>query len=76
MSNNMNRRLRLRKKLLASMIGAGVVSMAALPAIGWAQTANATLQGKAPPNAQVTARNVATGSVRVTTAGSDGAYAL
>jgi len=76
MSNNMNRRLRLRKKLLASVISAGVVSIAALPAIGWAQTANATLQGKAPPGAQVTARNVATGSVRVTTAGSDGSYAL
>ncbi len=71
-----NRSLRLRKKLLVSLISAGVVSAAALPAISWAQTANATLQGKAPPGAQVTARNVATGSVRVTTAGADGSYTL
>ena len=74
--NLMNRSRRLRRKLLASLISAGVVSVAALPAVSWAQTANATLQGKAPPGAQVSARNVATGSVRVTTAGADGSYTL
>ncbi len=76
MSKHINRHLHFRKKLLASLITAGVVSAAALPAIGWAQTANATLQGKAPPGAQITARNVATGSVRVTTASADGSYTL
>jgi outer membrane receptor protein involved in Fe transport len=76
MNKQVNRHLRLRKKLLVSLISAGVVSAAALPAISWAQTANATLQGKAPPGAQITARNVATGSVRVTTASADGSYTL
>lgn len=72
----MNKPLLLRKKLLASLITAGVASTAALPTVSWAQTANATLQGKAPTGAQITARNVATGSVRVTKAAANGSYAL
>ncbi|MEO7149665.1 MAG: TonB-dependent receptor [Rhodanobacteraceae bacterium] len=72
----MNKPLLLRKKLLASLITAGVASTAAVPTVIWAQTANATLQGKAPTSSQVTARNIATGSVRVTKAGADGSYTL
>src|SRR5579875_1162154 len=72
----MNRSLTLRKKLLASLITTGIAASAAVPSISWAQTANATLQGSAPPNAQVTARNVAPGEVRVTTAAASGRYTL
>ena len=63
----MNKTLRLMKKsLLASLITGSVVTLAAAPDTLWAQTANATLRGTGPANAQVTARNVATGSVRRT----------
>jgi outer membrane receptor protein involved in Fe transport len=72
----MNKQVPLRKKLLVSLITAGVASTAVLPGIAWAQTANATLQGKAPAGAQITARNVATGAVRVTTASASGTYTL
>ncbi|MEO6968244.1 MAG: TonB-dependent receptor [Rhodanobacteraceae bacterium] len=72
----MNKPLLLRKKLLASLITAGFASTVALPMVSWAQTANATLRGKAPAGSQITARNVATGSVRVTKAGPDGSYTL
>lgn len=72
----MNKPLLLRKKLLASLITAGVASATALPAVSWAQTANATLSGKAPAGSQVTARNVATGLVRVTKTGANGSYTL
>ncbi|HWG10765.1 MAG TPA: TonB-dependent receptor [Rhodanobacteraceae bacterium] len=76
MNTLINRHLHLKKKLLASLIGAGVVSAVALPGVSWAQSANATLQGSAPPNAQITARNVATGAVRVTTSAGNGTYTL
>src|SRR5581483_1814714 len=73
---NMRKRLPLRKKLLASLITAAVASTAVSPQISWAQTAEAALRGKAPANADVTAKNVNTGEVRRTRAGADGAYAL
>jgi len=72
----MRKRLPLRKKLLASLITAAVASTATMPAIVWAQTADANLRGKAPANADVTAKNVATGAVRRTKAAEDGSYAL
>lgn len=72
----MNKHLPSRKKLLASLITAGFASAAMLPTISWAQTANATLQGKAPAGVQITARNVATGAVRVTTSSGNGSYTL
>ncbi len=53
--------LHLRKKLLASVIGASVVAIAVAPTVSWAQTANATLRGRAPVNTAVTAKNIATG---------------
>jgi outer membrane receptor for ferrienterochelin and colicin len=72
----MNRHLRLRKKLLASLITTGIATSLGTPSISWAQSANATLQGSAPAGSQVTARNVATGAVRVTKAGGNGSYVL
>ena len=62
----MKKTLRLTKKnLLASLIAGSIATLAA-PNIVWAQTANATLRDTGPANAQVTARNVSTGSVRRT----------
>ena len=67
---------RFRKKLLAALITGAVAGSAAMPAVSLAQTANATLQGQAAPNAQITARNVATGMVRTTKATAQGRYTL
>ncbi|MEP6939875.1 MAG: carboxypeptidase-like regulatory domain-containing protein, partial [Rudaea sp.] len=44
--------------------------------MGWAQSSDATLRGKAAPDLQVTAKNVATGAVRHTNTGADGSYTL
>ncbi|HEX5488347.1 MAG TPA: TonB-dependent receptor [Rhodanobacteraceae bacterium] len=72
----MKRQTKLRKKLLAALIASGVASTLGLPTMVWAQSANANLRGTAPPNAQVTARNAATGEVRSTTASGSGSYVL
>jgi outer membrane receptor protein involved in Fe transport len=72
----MNKRLPLQRKLLASLIRTAVFSAAFVPAISWAQTSDANLRGKAPANAEITAKNVATGAVRRTKAAADGSYAL
>ena len=71
----MRKRLLLRKKLLASLITAAVAATA-VPMTSWAQTADATLRGKAPANGEVTAKNVATGAVRRTKSAADGSYSL
>ncbi|MES1154346.1 MAG: hypothetical protein ABUL45_05420, partial [Rhodanobacter sp.] len=68
--------IQLRKKLLASLISTAVIAVAGAPMVSWAQSANANLRGKAPASATVTARNVATGTVRRATAGADGGYSL
>ena len=72
----MNTPRQLRKKLLASLINATVIAVAGAPMISWAQTSNANLRGKAAASATITARNVATGTTRRTTAGADGGYTL
>ncbi|WP_424681604.1 TonB-dependent receptor domain-containing protein [Frateuria sp. YIM B11624] len=72
----MNTTMRFKKRLLASLIAGSAVALAAAPDLLWAQTANATLRGSGPANTQVTARNVATGSVRRTRTGADGSYAM
>ena len=72
----MKRQTMLRKKLLAALVTSAVTATLALPTISLAQTANATLQGQASPNAEITARNTATGMTRVTTANAQGRYAL
>jgi outer membrane receptor protein involved in Fe transport len=66
----------LRKKMLAALITSSIASTLTLPTMVWAQTANANLRGTAPPNAQITARNIATGEVRSTTASGSGSYVL
>ncbi len=71
----MRKRLLLRKKLLASLITAAVAATA-VPMTSWAQSADATLRGKAPANGEVTAKNVATGAVRRTKSAADGSYSL
>jgi outer membrane receptor protein involved in Fe transport len=65
-----------RKKLLAALITSAVATTFAAPTIAWAQSATATLGGKAPPSSEVTAKNIATGNVRRTKAASDGSYTL
>ncbi len=68
--------IKLRKKLLAALITSGIAASLGGPSVSFAQSANANLRGTAPPNATVTARNVATGAVRVTKASSAGSYVL
>ena len=72
----MNTRLVHRKTLLAAAIAAALATGAGLPSVGWAQSAEATLRGKAAANADVVARNVATGVTRRTKAADDGSYTL
>ena len=66
----------LRKNLLAALVTSSIAATVAAPTMVWAQSANATLQGQATPGAQVTARDVATGMTRVTTANDQGRYTL
>lgn len=72
----MKNQKKLQKKLLAALITGAVTATLSMPTISLAQTANATLQGETAPNAQVTARNVATGMTRVTKANGQGRYTL
>jgi hypothetical protein len=55
---------KVKKKLLAAMIASAVVSAISLPGTVWAQSSDANLHGKATANADVAAKNVATGAVR------------
>jgi hypothetical protein len=59
-----------------SLIGAAIASILAAPTVTWAQSADATLRGSAPANADVTAKNVATGITRRTKASADGSYTI
>jgi len=59
-----------------SILGAAVAAVLATPGITWAQSADATLRGKAPASTAVTAKNVATGATRRTQASADGIYTL
>ena len=52
-----------------TLIGAAIAAVLASPGIVWAQSADATLRGKAPANTAVTAKNVATGATRRTQTG-------
>jgi hypothetical protein len=60
---------------LAILVGA-IMLVTALPREVAAQSANANLRGKAPPNAEVTAKNADTGFTRRIKAGDDGSYVL
>src|ERR1700759_537406 len=66
-----------RKTLLAAAIGAALATSATLaPTITRAQSADATLRGRAPANADITAKNLATGATRRTKASADGLYTI
>jgi len=67
----------LRRPIQTTTVAAAVAAILAGPSIVWAQSVSeATLRGHAPPNATITAKNIATGAVRTTTAGADGTYTL
>jgi len=72
----MRKPLPIRKKILATLIRSAVITAAFVPAMGWTQSSDATLRGKAAPEMQITAKNVATGAVRHTNSGADGSYSL
>ena len=59
-----------------SLLGAAIAAVLASPGITWAQSADATLRGKAPADTDVTAKNVATGATRRTHSSGDGTYTL
>ena len=64
------------KHFSRSMLAAAVAAALAVPAVTWAQSAEATLRGQAPANVDVTAKNVATGATRRTRSGADGNYTM
>ena len=70
----MKTRLNHKKTLLAAAIAAALT--AGVPSISWAQTADATLRGTTAANAEVVARNIATGVTRRTKAAEDGSYTI
>ncbi|MGH8117193.1 MAG: TonB-dependent receptor, partial [Rhodanobacteraceae bacterium] len=72
----MKRETALRTRLLAALITGAVAGTLALPSVSVAQSANSTLQGSAPPNTEITARNTATGQVRVTKSTATGRYTM
>jgi outer membrane receptor protein involved in Fe transport len=72
----MNSRHIYKKTLLAAAIATALATGTSLPSVTWAQTADATLRGRATPNMDVTAKNVATGATRRTKASPDGTYTI
>jgi outer membrane receptor protein involved in Fe transport len=58
------------------ILGAAIAAILATPAVTLAQSADATLRGKAPASTAVTAKNVATGITRRTQSSGDGTYTL
>jgi len=72
----MAKRLFRNRNVLASVISATLAASAGLPTVVWAQTADATLRGKAAANSEVTVKNVNTGAVRHSTTGADGTYVI
>jgi outer membrane receptor protein involved in Fe transport len=59
-----------------SILGAAIAAVLAAPTMVQAQSADATLRGRAPANSDITAKNVATGSTRRAKANADGNYTL
>src|SRR5688572_197889 len=59
-----------------SILGAAIAAVLASPSVTVAQSTEATLRSKAPANAEVIARNVATGTTRRTRSGADGNYTI
>lgn len=73
MKSRKPRNIRPTRKVLTCAL-ASCLALSMTPA--FAQSSNATLRGKAPVGAQVTAKNVATGATRRVAANSDGSYSL
>jgi outer membrane receptor protein involved in Fe transport len=68
---------KLYRSLIAQTVSATLAAAAlTVPTISWAQTVDATLIGKTTPNAEVTARNIATGLTRHTKASAEGTYTM
>jgi len=67
---------RYLKSLLAAVISTALVAAAAMPTVVRAQTADATLRGKAAPNTEVVAKNIANGVTRRTKTDAEGSYTL
>jgi hypothetical protein len=65
-----------RKNILAAAIAATLAGSVGVPRVSWAQTADATLRGRTAANAEVVAKNIATGVTRRTKAAEDGSYTL
>lgn len=65
-----------KQRLLPGAVAAAIAVAIAAPVSVHAQTADATLRGRAAPGTTITARNVATGLTRVTQSGKEGSYAL
>ncbi|HET9864895.1 MAG TPA: TonB-dependent receptor [Steroidobacteraceae bacterium] len=61
---------------LSRTVLATAIAAALSPAIVWAQSADATLRGRAPADTDVTARNVATGFTRRAHTAQDGSYTI
>jgi outer membrane receptor protein involved in Fe transport len=61
---------------LIGIVAVGVALTAGISSRALAQSAEAALRGKAPPDSQVTAHNTATGLTRRTRADSNGGYAI
>src|ERR1700680_5110696 len=72
----MKTRLSHKKTLLAAAIAAALATGAGVPSVSWAQTADATLRGTTAANAEVVAKNIATGITRRTKAAEDGSYTI
>jgi outer membrane receptor protein involved in Fe transport len=72
----MRTRNRLGNVLLAAALGVALATGAGMPSVVWAQTADATLRGKAAPNTEVVAKNIANGVTRRTKADAEGSYTL
>ena len=64
------------RRTFTALMATGLLVGLVVSTPGWAQSAAASLRGKAPANAEVVARNVNTGLTRRTTAGADGGYSL
>lgn len=73
MKNRKPRNIRPTRKLLTCAL-ASCLTLSMAPA--FAQSANATLRGKAPVGAEVTAKNTATGMTRRVMTNADGSYSL
>jgi outer membrane receptor protein involved in Fe transport len=72
----MRTRDRYKKTILAAAIGAALATGAGMPTAVWAQTADATLRGKAAANTEVVVKNIATGVTRRTKANEEGSYTI